>query len=140
MPAATAMTFFSAPPSSTPTRSVLEYNRRRGPFSAAATREAKAASADATVSAVGRPCATSRAKLGPESLVAQGPAAGLEALAQPHDGRVAAQRGQRRAQARHGRGDHEQPALGEAHGVIEVGRHVQRRRQADLGEIAVIAA
>ena len=62
-----AMTFLMAPPSCTPVTSVLVYTRTRSLRSHCAIRSATAVSLDATVNAVGRFSATSRAKLGPET-------------------------------------------------------------------------
>ena len=68
MPVATAITFLSAPPSSTPTRSSCVYTRKVAPcerrlHALAAARGLRAAA----TTAVGSPAATSAAKLGPES-------------------------------------------------------------------------
>ncbi len=60
------MTFFAAPLISTPARSVLKYTLSVGWCNSRATRFANPASPAASVSAVGRPWATSSAKLGPD--------------------------------------------------------------------------
>ncbi len=67
MPAAMAITFLIAPPSCTPATSVLVYTRIRSLRSQPAMRSATAGVVEATVSAVGRCSATSRANVGPET-------------------------------------------------------------------------
>jgi len=67
MPEAIAMTFFTAPPTSTPITSLLAYTRKRAWCNACAVTRANSSSPEASVSAVGRPCATSWAKLGPDN-------------------------------------------------------------------------
>ncbi len=66
-PAAIASTFLTAPPTSTPGRSLLGYARSASPRSNAATSRVSAASVVATTSAVGSPRATSSAKSDPKS-------------------------------------------------------------------------
>ncbi len=65
-PAAMAITFFNAPPISTPTTSSLPYTRRKRPRNSSCTSATVRASAAATTTAVGMPLATSDAKLGPD--------------------------------------------------------------------------
>ena len=67
IPAASAMTFFTAPPISTPVTSSLEYTRRAPPCRSCAVIPANFPSFDARVNATGRPRATSAAKLGPDN-------------------------------------------------------------------------
>ena len=71
-PAAIAMTFFSAAPSSTPTGSSLVYSRSEGPANAPWISRASSASADAITTAAGSPRAISRAKVGPERAATRG--------------------------------------------------------------------
>ena len=59
------MTFFTAPPSSQPTTSVLVYGRKYGVWQAAWSRWATASSVQATTAAAGIRAAISRARLGP---------------------------------------------------------------------------
>jgi len=66
MPVAMAMTFFSAPPASTPMRSRFVYRRSSREPSRAWSSVASAWSADAMTAAAGRPIATSRANVGPD--------------------------------------------------------------------------
>lgn len=66
-PTATAITFLSAPPNSTPTRSSLAYNLKAGSDIINAKVCALEIVFEAMVMAVGRPLAMSLAKLGPES-------------------------------------------------------------------------
>ena len=66
-PVAMASTFFTAPPTSTPTMSSLAYTRRLGPWKARTSALRTAACSLAATSAVGRASATSWAKLGPLS-------------------------------------------------------------------------
>jgi hypothetical protein len=66
-PAAIASTFLIAPPASTPVMSALSYARSVAPRRRAASARANAPSVEATTSAVGKPSATSSAKLGPET-------------------------------------------------------------------------
>ena len=61
------MTFLSAPPSSTPLTSRLEYTRKRGVAKTACASRAVASSVAAATTAVGCPWQTSAAKLGPLS-------------------------------------------------------------------------
>ena len=68
-PAAMAMTFFIAPPISTPTTSSLAYSRKRSDRKSCCTAATASARRPATTTAVGTPRATSAAKLGPESTV-----------------------------------------------------------------------
>ena len=65
-PAAIAMMFFTAAAISTPIKSELVYSRKRGPDNSACKRSRSRSSGDATTSAVGSPCATSGANVGPE--------------------------------------------------------------------------
>ncbi len=67
IPVATAITFLSAPPSSTPMTSSFVYTRKLGELSARCTRVAASGRSEAATTAVGWPCATSRAKSGPDS-------------------------------------------------------------------------
>ena len=60
MPAAIAITFLSAPASSTPTTSVLEYARNTGLDTTRCTSSATAGSAEATTTAVGWRCSDLR--------------------------------------------------------------------------------
>ena len=73
-PDAMAMTFFIAPPISTPITSSLPYRRRYGLRNSAWTSSVAGASADAASTAVGSCCATSIAKLGPDSTTTGRPA------------------------------------------------------------------
>ena len=66
-PAAIAMTFLSAPPSSTPMTSLLAYSRKYLDRNSSCTSFSRDGSLDATSTAVGNSRATSAAKLGPES-------------------------------------------------------------------------
>src|SRR5688572_3016541 len=74
MPAAIAITFLTAPPTSTPIRSALKYTRMRPPCSNAAASRAKPASRAASVSAQGSPRATSSANDGPDRAPQRAPA------------------------------------------------------------------
>ncbi len=67
MPTASAMTFLTAPPSSTPTTSVWVYGRKYGAEHAAATCSATSASVQATTVAVGCRAAISLARFGPDT-------------------------------------------------------------------------
>ena len=73
MPVATASTFFIAPPSSAPSTSPPEYARRFGACSRLASCCANAASSECTVTALGRPAATSLANDGPVTTAAGRP-------------------------------------------------------------------
>ena len=65
-PAASAITFFAAAHSSTPTRSGLTYARKRPELRACWSRPARKPSSLAITAAVGRPAAISSAMFGPE--------------------------------------------------------------------------
>mmetsp|Transcript_35403 Transcript_35403/g.56930 ORF Transcript_35403/g.56930 Transcript_35403/m.56930 type:complete len:354 (+) Transcript_35403:195-1256(+) len=67
IPAAMASTFFSAPDISTPTTSVDVFTRRQLEPNKRCTRHASASSVDAATIAVGSPCISSTAKVGPDS-------------------------------------------------------------------------
>ena len=71
-PAAIAIIFFSAPPSSTPTTSSFVYTRNRGSLNSRCTVSTSAASFEAIVIAVGSPRATSLANDGPLSAPIRG--------------------------------------------------------------------
>ena len=71
-PAAIAMTFFTAPPSSTPVTSTLVYSRNVGPENSSCTLAVSSRSAEAITTAVGSLLATSRANEGPESAATPG--------------------------------------------------------------------
>ncbi len=66
-PVASAKTFLTAPPNSTPTQSLLVYTRRAAPCRACTSAWRTAAWGLAATRAHGLPCATSCAKLGPLS-------------------------------------------------------------------------
>src|SRR5919106_573414 len=74
MPAATAITFLSAPPSSTPTTSVCVYTRKCPHENARCARRATPSCGAAATTAVGCPWCTSRANDGPESTAIAVPA------------------------------------------------------------------
>ena len=65
-PAARAITFFNAPPTSIPTTSWLVYTRKYSVLNSSCTLDATAKSSAATATAVGCSAATSLAKDGPE--------------------------------------------------------------------------
>ena len=67
MPQAMASTFFTAPPASAPIMSVAKYGLKVGVAINSASSSAQPVSGQASVTAVGRPRATSPAKLGPDS-------------------------------------------------------------------------
>ena len=75
MPVATAITFLSAPPSSTPTTSSLVYTRNAAALMAPCTSFAASSEELAATTAVGCPCATSAAKLGPLTATTSCPSA-----------------------------------------------------------------
>src|SRR5919109_2871910 len=75
MPAAMAKTFLAAPPISTPRMSLEWYGRKVVDPSEPASEAASFSSLAARVTAVGRPRATSSAKLGPERMVGDAKAA-----------------------------------------------------------------
>ena len=135
-PAAIAMTFFTAPPTSTPVTVIARVDAQAPGNAALARSRAARACAEASVSAAGSPRATSGAKLGPDSTRARRrPAAsswahiwcgsnaalGLEALAEP-DERSAAVRPADAAQ------DLAQ-AVGRDRHEHEPGRHSARRER-----------
>ena len=66
-PAAMAITFFTAPPTSTPTTSEVVYTRNLEEEKTLCTLAATVSVVAAAVTAVGRPHATSAAKLGPDN-------------------------------------------------------------------------
>jgi hypothetical protein len=67
MPAAIASTFFTAPPSATPSTSCVQYGRNMPAASEAARSRPMFGSKVAMLIAVGRPRTASSAKLGPDS-------------------------------------------------------------------------
>ena len=73
MPQAMASTFLTAPPTSAPIRSSARYGRKAGMEMVSASFMPSASSAQASVTAVGRPRATSMAKLGPDRTAAGAP-------------------------------------------------------------------
>ena len=75
MPQASAMTFFTAPPSSQPTTSGFVYGRKYGVWQAACSASARSASVQAMTVAAGCSSAISRARFGPDSTATRsGPA------------------------------------------------------------------
>ena len=71
IPTASAMTFFTAPPSSQPITSVFVYGRKYGVRQALCSRSAVARSVHATTDAAGCPLAISLARLGPLTTATQ---------------------------------------------------------------------
>ena len=67
MPAAMASTFLSAPDISTPVTSVEVFTRRQLDAKSLCTRHARSLLSDAATIAVGKPCMSSTANVGPES-------------------------------------------------------------------------